>query len=138
MHQISTGRCSNSSLQLLLKPDISPRTIPIKQHACRLPAGTWGRGTRTCPGHSCCHEEQREPTERRRLVRASGTAFARSTAYGQQRYAGAPHTSPGSWFTRTINQVVRSRCSEVSCKWLLTDLKNYPIYLHPSRRYRGR
>lgn len=79
-YQMSTRRRTNSCFQLLLKPEIRPHTIPIKQHNCRLPAHAWGRGTRTRSGHSCCHEEQWDAAEKRRSVQASGTTFAHSTA----------------------------------------------------------
>lgn len=111
---------------------------PEKQHNCGLPAHSWGQTTHTCPGCSCCHEELREATEKHRSVPASGATFAPSSASGKQRYTQVPHTSLGRWFTRTVDQAAHSHHSEVSCKWLLTDLKNYPMYLHPSHRYRSR
>lgn len=101
---------------------------PEEQHNCGLPAHSWGQAAHTCPGCSCCHEEHGS-------VPALGATFAASSASGQQRCAQVPHTSAGRWFTRAVDH---SHHSEVSCKQLPTDLKNYPMYLHPSHRYRGR
>ena len=140
MYQTSAERCSNSFFQLLLKPEIRPHTTLRKQQDCHPPAHPWGRGIGGCPDTAAAPmpEEHREEAGKRRLAQAPGTAWAPSTARGRWSYTQAPHTTPGSWLARIANQVAHSRRSEVSCKWLLTDLKNYPVHLHPSRRHRGR
>lgn len=129
---------NNSCFQLLLKPKIRPHSVLVKQHGCHLSAHAWDGDYARALDTAAATSNSVKLQNKLWLVQAWGTTFARSTASGKPRDAEAPHTSPARWFTRTINQVVRSCCSEVSCKWLLTDLKNYPVYLHPSLRYRGR
>lgn len=128
---MSAGRHSNSCFQLT-------SSDPEKQHNCGLPAHSWGQEGHTWPGCSCCHEELQEAAEKHQSVPALGAPSAPSSASGKQRYSQAPHTPAGHWLTCTVHQPVHSHHSEVSCKQLLTDLKNYPMYLHPSHRYRGR
>lgn len=138
MYQMSTGRRSNFSFQLLLEPEIRPHTIPIKRHDCHLPARTWGQGTRTCPGHSCATRNRGKPRKNMGQCRLREAPLLTAVATGSKGTLGHHTPHQVAVHTHAMNQVVRSRCSEVSCKWLLTDLKNYPIYLHPSRRYGGR
>lgn len=79
-----------------------------------------------------------EAAEKQGSVPALGASSAASSASGQPRCTQGPHTSAGHCFTHAVDQAAHSHHSEVSRKRLLTDLKNYPMYLHLSLRYRGR
>lgn len=131
---MSAGRHSNSCFQLLLKPEIRPHTT-LRSSSTVACLHTLGDRQHT---HALDAAAAMEAAEKRGPVPALGASFAASSAPGQQRCSQVPHTSAGHCFTRAADQAVHSHHSQVSRKQLLTDLKNYPVYLHPSLRYRGR
>lgn len=132
---MSAGRHSNSCFQLLLKPEIRPHTI-LRSSTTVACLHALGDRQHT---HALDAAAAMEAAEKHGSVPALGAALLPAVPQGSQ---GAPRGPTVTLSRSLLHTRCRSGCScsppEVSRKRLLTDLKNYPMYLHPSLRYRGR